>query len=68
MVRRETSGREDLSEGMAIVIRLKGVTPERGIIEGAAGTGKPSKLVRHFFKAYGYLLDEVLLPGLFLFQ
>ena len=68
MVRRETSGCEDLGGGMAIVIRLKGVAPETGIVEGAAGTGKLDTLIQHFLEADGYLVDDVLLPGLFLFQ
>jgi len=36
MVRRKTSGFEDLSGGMVIVTRLMGFTPEMGIVEGAA--------------------------------
>lgn len=68
VVRRETSGCEDLSGGMAIVIRLKGVTPETGIVEGAARTGEFDTLIQHFLEAYGHLVDDVLLSGLFLFQ
>ena len=53
---------------MAIVIRLNGVAPETGIVEGAAGTGKLDTLIQHLLEADGYLVDDVLLPGLFLFQ
>lgn len=53
---------------MAIVIRLKGVTPETGIVEGAARTGEFDTLIQHFLEAYGHLVDDVLLSGLFLFQ
>ena len=48
MVRQETSECEDMSGGMAIVIRLKSVAPETGISEGTTGTGELDKLIKHF--------------------
>ena len=48
MVRPESAGCEDLREGITIVIRLKGVTPEMGIVEGAAGTGNSAHIVTIF--------------------
>jgi len=59
---------EDVSGGMTIVIRLKGATPETGIVQGAAGVGKLDTLINHRSETDGYLLNDVLLPGLFFFQ
>ena len=56
---------EDVSGGMTIMIRLKGSIPEMRIVQGAAGEGKLDTLINHRSEDDGYLLKDVLLPGLF---
>jgi len=46
---------------MTIVIRLKGVTPETGIVEGGFRNRKLDTLIQHSFEADGYLLGDMLL-------
>ena len=50
MVRAEAAGCEDMREGMTIVIRLKGVTLETRIVEGAARTGNSTHLPNIFLR------------------
>ena len=50
VVRSEAAGCEDLREEMTIVIRLKGVTLETGIVEGAARTGNSTHLPNIFLR------------------
>ena len=60
MVWPEAAGCEDLRGGMTIVIRLKSVDLEIGIVKGVAGTRELDTFIQHFFEADGYVFGEVL--------
>lgn len=39
-----------------------------GIVKGGAGTGTPDTVIQHAFKDKGFMLDDLLLPRVFLFE